>query len=64
MHHGFIDGNKRVGFVATYVFLGMNGLAIDASAKVTLNFVIRNLEACTFSKDVLETWLRKHTSKR
>jgi death-on-curing protein len=61
MNHGFIDGNKRVGFAATYVFLRINGLAINASVKVTLRFVIGKLEAGEFNKDVLETWLRKHT---
>lgn len=62
MNRGFIDGNKRVGFAATYVFLKINGLAINASAKATLKFVIGKLEAGEFNKDVLETWLRKHTT--
>ena len=61
MNPGFIDGNKRVGFAATYVFLRVNGLAISATTKTTLKFVIGKLETGTFTKDVLETWLRKHT---
>ena len=61
MNHGFIDGNKRVGFAATYVFLRINGLSISATVKTALKFVIGNLEAHTFTKDVLEAWLRKHT---
>ncbi len=61
MNYGFIDGNKRVGFAATYVFLRVNGLAISATTKTTLKFVIGKLETGTFTKDVLETWLRKHT---
>ncbi len=61
MNPGFIDGNKRVGFAATYVFLRINGLVISASVKTALKFVIGNLEAQSFTKDVLETWLRKHT---
>lgn len=61
MNRGFIDGNKRVGLAATYVFLRVNGLAISATTKTTLKFVIGKLETGTFTKDVLETWLRKHT---
>lgn len=61
MNHGFIDGNKRVGFAATYTFLRINGLTITATAKTTLKFVIGKLEAREFTKDVLEVWLRKHT---
>jgi death on curing protein len=61
MNHGFIDGNKRVGFAATYVFLRINGLTLNASVKTTLKFVIGKLEARDFTKDVLEAWLRKHT---
>ncbi len=63
MNHGFIDGNKRVGFAATYVFLRINGLAINASVKTTLKFVISKLETKEFKKDALEIWLRKHTSE-
>lgn len=61
MNHGFIDGNKRVGFAATYVFLRINGLTITADVETTLKFVIGNLEARTFTKDALEDWLRKNT---
>lgn len=61
MNHGFIDGNKRVGFAATYVFLRSNRLDITASADATLDFVIGHLEAGSFTKDVLEQWLRTNT---
>ncbi len=29
-NHPFVDGNKRVGAVAAYVFLAMNGIELDA----------------------------------
>ena len=63
LNDGFIDGNKRVGFAATYVFMRINGLNLDATATATLEFVIGKLEAGNFTKDVLEAWLRKHTSQ-
>jgi death-on-curing protein len=28
-NHPFVDGNKRIAFVATRVFLGLNGVAFD-----------------------------------
>ena len=30
-NHPFIDGNKRAGFMAAYVFLGANGYEIEAT---------------------------------
>jgi prophage maintenance system killer protein len=29
-NHGFVDGNKRVAFMAAYVSLGLNGYDLDA----------------------------------
>jgi death-on-curing protein len=63
MNHGFIDGNKRVGFAATYVFLRINGMTLNARVATVLKFVIGKLEAGDFNKDALETWLRKQTRK-
>jgi death-on-curing protein len=62
MNHGFIDGNKRVGFAATHVFLRINGFDITASAEATLEFVIHALETGAFEKNLLERWLRKNTA--
>jgi death-on-curing protein len=62
MNHGFVDGNKRVGFAATYVFLRINGLDITATAPEALGFVIGSLEAGVFEKVRLEDWLRSNTS--
>jgi death-on-curing protein len=62
MNHGFIDGNKRVGFAAAYVFLRLNGLVITAAPEATLQFIIGALEASTFEKATLEAWLRAHTA--
>lgn len=62
MNHGFIDGNKRVGFAATYVFLRINGQAITADVQTTLDFVIGKLEMGCFTKAALEAWLRENTA--
>lgn len=63
MNHGFVDGNKRVGFAATHVFLRINGMDLTASAEATLQFVVGSLEAGIFEKNRLEIWLRAHTAE-
>ena len=30
-NHPFLDGNKRIGFMAAYVFLGANGWSLEAT---------------------------------
>ena len=61
MNYGFVDGNKRVGLACTYVFLGVNGQQILADSDEVIRFVLSNLEAGTFTKDILDAWLRKNT---
>ncbi len=46
-NHGFVDGNKRIAFAATDVFLRRNGLYLDVSAdegstSSTVPWTIRN----------------------
>jgi death-on-curing protein len=64
MNHGFVDGNKRVGFAATHVFLRSNSLDITATAQDTLQFVIGSLDAGVFEKERLEAWLRGNSAAR
>ena len=61
MHHGFIDGNKRIGLAATYTFLALNGVRFTASSGDLLSFIYSHLEAGTFTKDNLNAWLRGNT---
>jgi len=63
MNHGFVDGNKRVAFAVTDIFLDMNGYEITTTQKTVETFIYHHLEAGTFIKDVLDAWLREHTSK-
>jgi death-on-curing protein len=60
MNHPFIDGNKRVAFFATDVFLRLNGYKLRVDAKKAHRFLIGLLEndSCTFHK--LLPWIRKH----
>ena len=58
MNHPFIDGNKRVAFFATDVFLRLNGYKLKVDANQAHRFLIGLLEnnRCTF--DELLPWIR------
>ena len=58
MNHPFVDGNKRVAFFATDVFLRMNGWKIKVTAEDAYNFLIGGLEQGRLDRDALMTWLR------
>jgi death-on-curing protein len=61
MNHGFIDGNERVAFASLLVFLGANGTMLTAEPDDVIAFIY-HLEAGTFRKDILDTWLRANTA--
>lgn len=64
MNHGFVDGNKRVAFAVMEIFLDINGVEVTASQNAAENFILSNLDAGTFNKDVLDQWLRENTATR
>ncbi len=60
LNHSFIDGNKRISFFATDIFLRMNGYFIDCKTENAYQFYIKNLENNSFQfKSILE-WLEKN----
>lgn len=61
MNHGFIDGNKRVAYACLELFLQTNGVDVVAENDEIESFIYSNLEAGTFRKEVLESWLHAHT---
>ncbi len=60
LNHPFIDGNKRISFFATDVFLRMNGYYIDCKTKDAHNFYIKNLENNSFQYKIIFKWLEKN----
>ena len=58
MNHAFVDGNKRIAFFATDVFLRMNGWKLEIGTRETYEFLIGGLEAGTLDRDALDEWLR------
>jgi len=59
--HPFADGNKRVGFLAMYVFLGLNGLEIEAEETVVVELMVA-IAAGRLSGDGIAARLRQHVS--
>ena len=43
-NHPFVDGNKRVGFHAAYVFLELNGMVLEMPEEVAYDLVIATAE--------------------
>lgn len=62
MNHPFVDGNKRVGAIAAFVFLDMNGAEFDASQDEYLDLVL-SLAAGKRTKDDVIAFFRKHVRK-
>lgn len=64
MNHGFVDGNKRVGFACAEIFLDVNGYDLQEDQQTVVDFIYRFLEQGEFNKDNLDTWLRARATKR
>lgn len=58
--HPFVDGNKRAAFLSIYVFLGLNGLELDAE-EVEAVLVMRGLAAGELGEEELAAWLQNRT---
>lgn len=62
-NHGFRDGNKRVAFMAMYVFLGINGQRITAEEPVVVQ-LMQDVASGACSEEELAAWLRARTEPR
>ena len=60
INHPFVDGNKRVAFFATDVFLRVNGWKLEASADEAHAFLTRRLASNTCDLAHLLPWIRRH----
>ena len=59
INHPFVDGNKRIAFAATDVFLRINGWCLKRQPMVIHTEMLKMLEAGTFDIAHLEPWLRE-----
>ncbi len=57
--HPFVDGNKRVGFLAMYVFLGLNGSGVEAEEPEVVELMVA-IAAGRRSEQEIAAWLRRH----
>lgn len=62
-NHPFIDGNKRTAFVATELFLNLNGLELTADDAACV-LTMLSVAAGEMSEDAFSHWLREHISAR
>jgi death-on-curing protein len=62
-NHAFVDGNKRAAFLATGLFLALNGYRLTATqADATLTVIA--LAAGEINEADFANWIRLHTVKR
>src|SRR6059058_5605740 len=59
-NHGFLDGNKRIAFTATDVFLRRNGFYIEGEAAEGFDFINGSMERGEFRFARIVEWIRKH----
>ena len=59
MNHPFIDGNKRVAFFATDVFLRLNGYKIKVDPQEGHTFLVSLLDRSECNFENLEPWIRR-----
>ncbi len=64
MNHPFVDGNKRVAFFATDVFLRLNGWWLKVEARRAHRFLIGLLERSQADYDHLLPWVRRSLARR
>ena len=59
-NHPFIDGNKRTGFMAAFVFLGINKIDFVADES---DVVLRTLAVAAndMSEEAYATWLKENS---
>lgn len=62
-NHPFIDGNKRVGFVAGVLFLELNGFRFRASEEDATQAVM-GLAAGTLNEAEFTAWLKANSERR
>jgi len=63
MNHPFVDGNKRVAFFATDVFLRLNGWKLRVDADKAHRFLIGLLEAGECDFNHLLPWIRRSLAR-
>ena len=61
-NHGYMDGNKRVGFAASATFLVLNGVRLTASEADAFEMVSGVAEG-RYSEEKIASWIRASTER-
>jgi death on curing protein len=61
-NHAFVDGNKRIAFIAVTLFLRLNGFRL-VSEHVEKIQTILDVAAGKISEDEFANWIRTHASR-
>ena len=59
-NHPFLDGNKRTGFMAAFMFLGRNGLSLTAD-EASATIMTLALAASEINEAAYADWLAENT---
>lgn len=59
-NHSFIDGNKRVAFATSAIFLRMNGYRLKVDADNGESFIIERVIKNKADIEEIASWLEKH----
>lgn len=59
-NHAFLDGNKRVAFAVTAIFLRMNGFRLKVDADNGESFLIKDVIGKKADIEKIASWLEKH----
>lgn len=57
-NHGYIDGNKRIAFLAIATFLGLNGLDLDPPEPDVVRIMLRVADGSCDEPELTE-WVRR-----
>lgn len=63
-NHCFIDGNKRIAFALTAVFLEMNGHSLIISADEAEKFIVDRMIVGKIDALEIAIWIEDHLKKR
>lgn len=59
-NHGFVDGNKRIAFTATDVFLQINGFELNVDGEAGHAFIYGSMDRHEFRYAEILDWIRQH----
>ena len=62
-NHCFVDGNKRVAFASTAIFLRMNGYRLSVNPDDGESFIIDQVIQNRITIENITTWLEGHMKK-